>query len=104
MNNQDNKERRKSKRFPLRADITVDGTRLCSSMDISEGGIYLSTIQYFGENQDVEVSIPFKGEQLTVKAQIVHCQSGIGMGIMFIGLSEEQRAKIKELVESIEEQ
>lgn len=104
MNNQDNKERRKGKRFPFREDITVNGTKQCSSMDISEGGIYLSTIQYFEENQEVEVSIPFKGEQLTVKVQVMYSQSGIGMGMMFVDLSEEQRAKIKELVESKEKQ
>jgi hypothetical protein len=38
---------------------------------------------------------------MTVKAQVQYSQPGIGAGVMFIGLNDERRAKIKELVESI---
>ena len=103
MHDQSGKERRKSKRYPFRGDIRIDGTKLSSSMDISEGGIYLSTIQYFDMHQDVEVSIPFNDETLIVKGHVIHFQTGIGMGVMFIDLSNEQRAKIKELIQSLEE-
>ena len=40
-------------------------------------------------------------QKITVKAEVKYCQPGIGMGIAFIDLNDEQRAKIRELVESI---
>jgi len=101
MNNEDNKERRKYERFLFREDILIDGTRMCTSMDISEIGLYISAMQYYENNSVIDITIPFKGGKLTVKAQVRHCQPGIGMGMIFIDLNVEQRAKIKELIESI---
>lgn len=101
MNNEDKQEHRKYERFLFREDLLIGGTRMCTSMDISEGGLYISAIQSYEKNSVIDVTIPFKGEKLTVKAQVRYCQPGIGMGIMFIDLNDEQRAKIKELIESI---
>ena len=92
------KERRKFKRYPFREDIIVDGTKMCSTMDISEGGLYISTIQAYDENGVIEVTIPFKNEKVTVKARVQHCQPGIGMGVKFIELDDKQREKIKEII------
>ena len=94
-------ERRKYERFLFREDILIDGTRTCSSIDISEGGMYLSTIQSYEDNSAIQVTIPFQGDTLTVKAQVRYCQPGIGMGIMFVGLNIEQKNKIRKLIESI---
>lgn len=101
MNNEDKEERRKYERFLFREDILIDGSRMCTSMDISEIGLYVSAMQFYKNNSVIDITIPFKGDKLTVKAQVRHCQPGIGMGIMFVDLNAEQRAKIKELIESI---
>ena len=101
MNTEDKKEPRKYERCPFREDIMIDGIIMCTSMDISESGLCISAIQSYEKNSVVNVTIPFKGEKLTVKAQIRYCQPGIGMGVMFIDLNNEQQAKIKELIESI---
>ncbi len=101
MDNQGINERRKRERFPFREDILIDGTRACMSMDISEGGLYISTIQSYEIDSAIDVTIPFKGGKLSVKAQVRYCQPGIGMGVSFIGLSDKQRAQIRELVEGI---
>jgi len=101
MNNEDKKEQRKYERFLFREDILIDGTRMCTSMDISEIGLYISAMQYYENNSVIDITIPFKGDKLTVKAQVRHCQPGIGMGVMFVDINAEQRAKIKELIESI---
>jgi CheY-like chemotaxis protein len=95
------KERRKHERFPFREDLLIDGTKTCTSMDISEGGLYISSIQTYAEKDLIDVSIPFHGENLTVKAQVRYCQPGIGMGVMFVDLNAEQRGKIRKLIESI---
>ena len=100
VNNQDNKGSRKHERFPFIEDILVDGTT-CTSTDISEGGLFISAIQCFEKDEVIEVAIPMKGEKITVKAEVKYCQPGIGMGIAFIDLNDELRAKIRELIESI---
>ncbi|MFA4919570.1 MAG: hypothetical protein WC581_10005 [Thermodesulfovibrionales bacterium] len=41
MDNQDIKEQRKYERFSFREDVLIDGTNMCSSMDICEGGLYI---------------------------------------------------------------
>jgi Tfp pilus assembly protein PilZ len=101
MDNQKRKERRRFKRFPFREDIIVDGTKMCSTMDISEGGLYISTIQSYDKGSVIEVTIPFKSEKIAVKARVQHCQPGIGIGIRYIDLDDKQRAKIQEIIESL---
>ena len=101
MDNEGEKELRKCERFPFREDILIDGTRMSTSVDISEGGLYISAIQSYEKNSVIDVTIPFKGEKLTFKAQVQYFQPGIGIGVMFIDLNAEQRGKIKELIESI---
>ena len=94
------KERRRFKRFPFREDIIVDGTKMCSTMDISEGGLYISTIQAYDKHGVIEITIPFKSEKVTLKARVQHCQPGIGIGVRFIDLDDKQREKIKEIISS----
>jgi len=99
--NKDMKERRNHERFSFREDILVDGTRMCSCLDISEGGLYATTIQCYEEDSIIDIAIPFKGDKLELKAQIRYCQPGIGMGVMFVNLNDIQRARIKELIDGI---
>jgi two-component system, chemotaxis family, chemotaxis protein CheY len=99
--NENRQERRKHERFPFREDVLIDGSRMCTSMDISEGGLYISTIQSYAENDVIEVTIPFKEEKFTVSAQVRYCQPGIGMGVMFIDLKDAQKAGIRELISSV---
>ena len=94
------KERRRFKRFPFREDIIVDGTKTCSTMDISEGGLHISTIQTYDKHGVIEITIPFKSEKITFKARVQHCQPGIGIGVRFIDLDDKQREKIKEIISS----
>ena len=101
MENQDGDGRRKSRRFPFREDILIDGAKQCTCSDISEDGIFISAIQIFDEGEMIEVTIPFGEERITVKGQIKYCQQGIGMGVMFHDLDDEHKVKIKTLVDRI---
>jgi hypothetical protein len=95
------KEQRKYVRIPFREDILLDGTRRCTSMDICEGGLYISAIQIFEKDSIIDVTIPFKEGRLTVKAQVQYCQPGIGMGIQFLEMDDRQTAIIKKLIEGL---
>jgi len=95
------KEQRKYERFSFREDILIDGTKMCTSMDICEGGLYVSAIQIFEKNSIVDIAIPFRGAQVTFKAQVQYCQPGIGMGIQFIDMSDNQKAAVRALIDGI---
>ena len=99
--NFDNVELRKFKRYPFREHILIDGVQRVTSTDISEEGLYISAIQYFEENSVIHISIPFKEKKITVKGQVKYSQAGVGIGIKFIDLNNEQRALIKALIKSI---
>jgi hypothetical protein len=101
MNTWENEERRKSARYPFREDILIDGTKRCSSMDICEGGMFVSAIQYFEKNSIIDITIPVNEQKVTVKGQVQYCDRGIGMGIQFIELNDEQKTLIKELIERL---
>jgi hypothetical protein len=101
MDAEDRKEQRKYERFPFIDDVLVDGTKQCTSADISEGGLYISAMQAFEENTVIDVTILIKGENITVKANVRHCQPGIGLGIMFVDLTDEQKVKIKEVMKDL---
>jgi hypothetical protein len=95
------KEQRRYDRFPFLEDILIDGTKMCTSMDICEGGLYISAIQVFERNSIVDLAIPFKGTKVTLRAQIQYCQPGIGMGVRFVDMSDNQKAAIRELIEGL---
>ena len=101
MDNQDKKELRKYERYHFRQDISIDDTR-CTCMDISEGGIYVSA-QYFAAGDIVDVTLPFNGRNIKIKGQVQNCENGVGVGINFIDLNEDDRAIIKQLIQSINE-
>jgi hypothetical protein len=101
MTDQDNKGLRRPARIPCREDISIDGLTQCAIADISEGGLFISTIQHFETDEVIEVAIPMKRKKITVRARVRYCQPGIGAGVAFIDLNNDQRTKIKELIESI---
>jgi Tfp pilus assembly protein PilZ len=101
VNDQNSEDHRKYKRFPFIEEILVDGVNKCTSADISEGGLFISTIQGFEKDQLIDLVIPVKGEKISVKAQVTYCQPGIGAGLAFIDSDDTVRARIRELVESI---
>jgi hypothetical protein len=99
MSNQNREDHRKNKRFPFREDILIEGVVKCTSIDISEGGIYFSTIQHFEQNSIINVTIHFDGKNITVKGQVQYSDQRIGMGIKFIDLTAQQRAEINKIIE-----
>jgi hypothetical protein len=101
MNDQSSEDHRKYRRFPFIEEILVDGINKCTSSDISEGGLFISTIQRFEKDQVIELIVPLKGGKISVKARVTYCQPGIGAGLAFVDMDSVLRAKIKELVDDV---
>lgn len=102
MNNEAEKERRKSERFPFRQDVLIDEVP-CASSDISEDGLYVCMMQPLEKDSICNVTIPLKGKKITVKARTLYSHPGIGMGLIFIDLNDKQRLMIRKLIKSIKE-
>ena len=92
---------REGKRHPCDMEVVVDGVCRCSTFDISEGGVYVSTDHVFRDGSIVAVTFPFRGGTLDVKARVQHCFEGIGVGLMFVDLDAALKKKIKALVRDV---
>jgi CheY-like chemotaxis protein len=95
---QEQKERRKYKRFPFREDILIDNIMKAYSQNISQDGMFLCTANPPEKDSIITVTIPLK---LTVKAVVRNYQPGIGTGIKFIDMTDDQKILIKQLIEEI---
>lgn len=101
MDVEERQEQRRQQRIPITQKLLVDIRKDFQCIDISEGGLYFSTGNIFAENSFFDVTIPYKNQKVTVKAQIRHFQPGVGVGIEFIDVSDSQRAIIKEIIQGI---
>lgn len=98
MDRQEQINRRHYERYPFREDILIDGTRQAYSQNICEDGMFVSTLNPLKKGSVIYVTIP---SRVTVKAEVSNSQPGIGMGIAFIELDNDQQREIKRLIENI---
>lgn len=103
MENEYAENRRKNERYFFREHVLIDGTIPCTISDISENGLYVSAVQQFEEDRIVSITIPFKDKKVTVRAKVQYCQPGIGMGVMFVDLYNEQKSFLREIIEHLDE-
>lgn len=89
------------KRVPFVKDVVINGKIKVRAIDLSQGGLYVHTGRSNLTGQIVEVSIPFGGEFIKVRAKVVHKQDAVGMGLMFIGLSFDDRRRIGQLIDEV---
>ncbi|MEW6584491.1 MAG: response regulator [Nitrospirota bacterium] len=91
-------ERRKSLRLPFLEGVSINNSKRGNSCDVSEGGMFICTEDPYETNSVVSVTIPVR---LTVKAVVKHHQQGIGVGVQFIDLDDNQKFMINHLIESV---
>ncbi len=80
--------------FEYRSESQVSKARI---EDLSEGGAFVDVANPEREGDEIEftLELPGSGEPIAGKAVVVWQQPTIGMGIKFIGLTDEQREQIK---------
>ena len=92
-------ERRRYDRSRLIVDVFVDGidaTGVASTKDLSVGGFYMNTKATLAEGTVLLVRIPFgTAKQVIANAEVIYSNPGRGVGLRFLGLSEENRALIE---------
>lgn len=72
--------------------------------DVSLGGCFVNTYGHVELNEPVELQILLpSGEWLALKGTVASYQPGVGFGISFMFLNEEEKRAVKELIASAAE-
>jgi hypothetical protein len=78
----------------------ASGNRDARVSDLSLGGCFVDTIQEVDEGETIRFELKLhSGLWLKLQGRIVYSMPGIGFGIRFENLSEEQIAMIEETIE-----
>lgn len=72
--------------------------------DLSVGGCFVDTVGRVELNEAVELEIQLpSGNSLSLRGQVASYQPGVGFGMSFISLSEDEVAALKDLMSSLQE-
>lgn len=88
-------ERRQFDRARLIVDVRFDGgdaTGVASTIDISLGGLYMSTQTEISVGETLTLRIPLGGGHIVIKGDVVYSNPGHGVGVRFHRLPEDARA------------
>ncbi len=91
-------ERRVHDRSRLIVDVHFDGgesTGVASSLDISLGGLYMSTRTEIPVGATLALRIPLGVDHVVVKGEVVYTNPGKGVGVKFRDLSDEARKSLE---------
>jgi len=100
-------ERRSSKRKTILLEATwqsVSRRHEARVDDVSLGGCFVNTYAQIELQEDVnlEIKLP-SGEWLLLRGKVASYQPGVGFGMSFTSLSENEAAALKELMLSAKE-
>lgn len=96
---------RKFKRVKFKKKVLVNNQIMVEALDICENGLFLHTGRSFEDGAIVEVGIPTQRGRfdLTVQAMVRHNHRGIGMGLEFVDLDENQKERLHKLISELDE-
>ncbi len=81
---------------------SLSGTHEARVDDVSLGGCFVNTYAHVELNERVNVQILLpSGDWLTLRGQVATHQPGVGFGMSFNDLSENENAALKKLIASI---
>jgi len=98
IDNEEKKDRRQFRRFPLKEKVVINGLTQAYTLNVSESGMFIFTLYSAEAGSIINLTI---ASQCTVKAEVKNCQPGIGLGVQFVDLSLDQKAKIKHFIEQL---
>lgn len=98
-------ERRKHPRYPLQADVELQwGFESLPALatDISMGGMFIATSNplWMGASFTARLLL---GQPLNLSCTVRRVLPGKGMGVLFVEVSNEQQARLVDLIEKISE-
>jgi len=95
-------ERRSERRVSLNLPVRWDGLAGASEArveDIGLGGCFVNSRGHVdvGELVSLEIKLP-SGEQLDLRGEVTSYQPGIGFGVVFPFLTEDEEEALRELI------
>ena len=92
-------DRRSTPRLSVSLDASWDRDHPARVSNLSEGGCYLDTVGEVmrGEIVGFRVLLP-DGDFLYVEGEVRHYTAGVGFGVQFLDLNDEQQANLKRLI------
>ena len=102
-----NEERRRSERKRILLEAkweSMSRTHEARVDDVSLGGCFVNTFGRVEPNElvNLEIQLP-SGEWLPLRGEVASYQPGVGFGLAFTSLTEEETAVLKELLMTAEE-
>ena len=99
-------DRRNEKRLDVCLDAVWDGksgNHHARVTDLSEGGCYVDSLgeAVIGEVISFKLQLP-DGEWVALKGQVAHQSPPLGFGLRFVDLSNEQREKLRSLLDDLQ--
>ena len=95
-------DRRSKPRLRVSLDAMWDSSTEAHSAqvtDLSEGGCYLDTVGEVMRGEIVGFRVMFPdGDFLYLEGEVRHYTAGVGFGVQFVDLNDEQQANLKRLV------
>jgi PilZ domain len=93
-------ERRSKPRLSVSLDASWDRDHPARISNLSEGGCYLDTVGEVmrGEIVGFRVLLP-DGDFLYLEGEVRHYTAGVGFGVRFVDLNDEQQANLKRLIQ-----
>ena len=95
-------DRRSKPRLSINLDAVWERTGDAPSAritNVSEGGCFLDTVGEVRQGEIVAFRILMPDDDwLYLEGEVRHHLAGIGFGVQFVDLNEEQEAKVKELI------
>jgi len=69
--------------------------------DVSPQGMFINTNQRFPEGAVLNLSfrLALSGAEIQTRCEVRYCQPGVGVGVEFIGISDEAKEQIEREVE-----
>lgn len=100
-------ERRSSQRKRILLEAkweSMSATHEARVDDVSLGGCFLNTFGRveLGEEVNLQLQLP-SGSWLALHGRVATYQPGVGFGLSFPSLTEEQTAELQELIATVEE-
>ena len=92
-------ERRSKPRLNVSLDASWDRDHPARITNLSEGGCYLDTVGEVmrGEIVGFRALLP-DGDFLYLEGEVRHYTPGVGFGVRFVDLNDEQQANLKRLI------
>jgi len=96
-------ERRKSRRVAIFQDILLGNRSLPRGQDIGEEGMFIHTKEPFMRGSIIDLSFRLFNDErpISVQAEVIYVQEGLGMGVKFRKISQEDRERIRRFVKRV---